>query len=306
MAEIPGATISWTDYAAPNTPRVANIPFGHGDATAQDIWDTLSAEAAKIDNLIYKKLLDRPKGGGKSSLGGGKATGITVPMNNIQIQFEPQVVEKESGTVTTGDVNGQLLIDTTALFVTNSVARGDIAENDTTGAHATVLRVIDENNLVTTPCLGGSDNEWGVGDAYEILAWERRNVTDGDVVAQDHLEADLNPLLTSYGVDSVVELSTSPALVTNTGVPPKGVALANFKFLLVLSTDHITGATGKTPTCQIQKDDGVFAACTNAAVEIGNGAYRIDLTATEMNADNILLRFSATGCDDRFMEIIPA
>lgn len=304
MSEITGATISWTDYVSAETPRILNIPLAWGDADAQDIWDTLSAEAAKLDNLIYKKLLDRAKGGGKSTIGVGKATGITVPMNNIQIMFEPQLSIAEAGTVTTPDAAGQTLNDSTALFVTNSVARGDVAENDTDGSHATVLRVASETQIITSPLLGGIDNEWGSADSYDILSWTRRAVTEGDVISQDYLEAPQPAVITSYGILPTIELSTSPALSISSGVPQKAVALPNFKFLLVLASDHVTGATGKTPTCEIQKDDGSFATCDNAAVEIAHGMYRVDLTATEMDADNILLRFSEAASDDRFVEIV--
>ena len=87
MAEIAGATISFTDYSAPTTPRTLNIPDAVGDVNVQAIWDTLSAEAAKIDNLIYKKLIDRPKGGGKGTLSATKSVGITCVGNNVQAKF---------------------------------------------------------------------------------------------------------------------------------------------------------------------------------------------------------------------------
>lgn len=213
MAEIAGAVVDFVDYLAPGTPRVLNIPASAGNPTAQDIWDTLSAEAAKLDNLIYKKLIDRPKGGGKSLLDVGKTTGIALVMNNLQLQFEPQVVKLETGTVTTGDTAGETLIDSAAAFVTNVVERGDILLNATDGSHATVLRIIGEDELVGTPLLGGAINEWTSGDSYEVLDHVPRAVTDGDVLAQDHLEASINPILTAFGVDSTRELSTSPGLV---------------------------------------------------------------------------------------------
>jgi len=79
----------------------------------------------------------------------------------------------------------------------------------------------------------------------------------------------------------------------------KNVALSNFKFLMVLSTDHITPATGKTITAQISKDGGGFGACTNAVVEVGSGIYKINFTQAEMNADVIAFKFTETDCDQR-------
>lgn len=85
---------------------------------------------------------------------------------------------------------------------------------------------------------------------------------------------------------------------------PKNVALSNFEFLMVLSSDHITPATGKTLTEEISKDGGVFAACTNNASEVGSGVYKIDLTQAEMNADVIVLKFTEANCDQRTITIL--
>ena len=93
-------------------------------------------------------------------------------------------------------------------------------------------------------------------------------------------------------------LSDGPAL------PTKNVELSNFPFLMVDETDFATPETGLTVTCNISKDGGAFAASTNSAAEIGNGTYKITLTATEMNADTIILRFTATGAADRFVTLI--
>lgn len=91
MAEIPGATITFTDYSG-GGPRLLNVPDVHGNVTVQDAWDTLSAEAAKLENLIYKKLIDRPRSGGKQELQAGvKFAGIVMTMYNTQIKFFDQV-----------------------------------------------------------------------------------------------------------------------------------------------------------------------------------------------------------------------
>lgn len=299
MAEIPGATIDFVDYIAPGTPRVLNIPASAGNPIAQDIWDTLSAEAAKLDNLIYKKLIDRPKGGGKSTLSPGKATGITLPMNNIQIQFEPVVVKLETGTVTTADTSGRTLTDNVATFQTNNVERGDIVLNATDGSHATVLRVLSEDALVSTPLLGGTDNQYDSADSYEILDQVQRAITDGDVIAQDHLGAQIPAILTAFGVDSVVELSTSPALVLATSGPAKNVALPNFEFFMVLTSNPQAGATGLTITSQRSRDAEAFNPTDNIATEVSSGVYRIDLTADDRNGDVVTYLFTAPGADDR-------
>ena len=86
----------------------------------------------------------------------------------------------------------------------------------------------------------------------------------------------------------------------------KNVALADFTWFMVLSSDHVTAATGKTLTGTISKDGGAFGALTNAIAEIGSGMYKVALTQTEMNADVISLKFAETDCDQRVVTIYTA
>ena len=84
----------------------------------------------------------------------------------------------------------------------------------------------------------------------------------------------------------------------------KNVALSNFPFKMVDATDFATPETGLTVTATISKDGAAFGACTNAAAEIANGWYKINLTQAEMNADVIALKFSAAGAAQRDIAII--
>jgi len=85
---------------------------------------------------------------------------------------------------------------------------------------------------------------------------------------------------------------------------PKNVALSNFAFLMILKSDHVTPATGKTITAEISKDGGAFASCDQSVAEVGNGVYKIDLIQAEMNADVIALKFTETDCDQRTVTIL--
>ncbi len=81
--------------------------------------------------------------------------------------------------------------------------------------------------------------------------------------------------------------------------PQKNVALNNVTFYMVDANDHITPETGLSGiTEEISQDGGAFAACTNAAVEISDGYYKINLTAAEMNADLITVRFNHANADE--------
>jgi hypothetical protein len=84
----------------------------------------------------------------------------------------------------------------------------------------------------------------------------------------------------------------------------KNVALANFQFLMVDSADHITPKTGLIVTAERLIDDGVFAACANAAVEVASGIYKINLAATDLNGNVITLKFTAAGADARFVTLV--
>jgi hypothetical protein len=76
-------------------------------------------------------------------------------------------------------------------------------------------------------------------------------------------------------------------------------------FLLVLSSDHITGATGKTPTVLIAKSLGAFAAPAGAVSEVGFGWYRIAPNASDANTLGPLkLHATATGTDPRDDEFL--
>jgi hypothetical protein len=83
----------------------------------------------------------------------------------------------------------------------------------------------------------------------------------------------------------------------------KNTALNNFAFLMVQSTDHITPATGLTVTLQRSLDGAAFANSTNAPAEIGNGVYKINLAATDLAADIVVLKATATGADQRTIVI---
>lgn len=53
--------------------------------------------------------------------------------------------------------------------------------------------------------------------------------------------------------------------------------------------------TGVTVTAERSIDGAAFGACTNSASEIASGAYKISLSAGDLNGDMILLKFSGSG-----------
>jgi hypothetical protein len=101
------------------------------------------------------------------------------------------------------------------------------------------------------------------------------------------------------------EVNLSSGSVPIRGNVKKGAAFAKFPFMMTDSTNH-NPATGKTVTATISKDGGAFGSLNSGdtVTEVANGIYEVDLDATDTNANNIILRFTATACDDTFERII--
>lgn len=89
--------------------------------------------------------------------------------------------------------------------------------------------------------------------------------------------------------------------VAITTVLKKNQALAKYQFLMTDSTAH-NPATGKTVTVTRSIDGAAYAATTaGTATEVANGTYYIDLSAADLNGNVVVLRCTATGCDDLFI-----
>lgn len=125
------------------------------------------------------------------------------------------------------------------------------------------------------------------------------------------VKTDTAAILLDTGTDGVVipqaqadkVWSTTTRTLTSIGIK-KNTALANFEFMLVDSTDHVTPKTGVTVTATRSIDGAAFGACANAVTELSNGIYKISLAATDLNGDVITLRFTGTAADDRLLTII--
>jgi hypothetical protein len=106
------------------------------------------------------------------------------------------------------------------------------------------------------------------------------------------------PVGASISADiAAIQASIPPLVIRN-------APLTNFKFVMVSNVDHVTGIVLAAVVATRSIDNGAFAPCANAVVEVAFGVYRIDLAAADLNGTTIMLRFAAVGCDDRFIEII--
>lgn len=82
----------------------------------------------------------------------------------------------------------------------------------------------------------------------------------------------------------------------------KNTALANFRFVMTDSTTD-NPATGKTVTVTRGIDGSAHSAGTLSAVsEIGNGEYRCDFAAADLNGNIVSFRATASGCNDLIVD----
>lgn len=115
----------------------------------------------------------------------------------------------ESGTVTIADPNGDVLTDSTALFVTNGVVVGDLVVNTTRGEYGTVSSVDSETQL--TLLTGGlsANAPWVFGDSFKVSG-----MPSGLLATSDNVSA--ASLLTTYPANppTGILFSTSPVTLT--------------------------------------------------------------------------------------------
>lgn len=134
--------------------------------------------------MTYDPLIDAA---GKEPLGGQVYVGITASLQNAKIAFDPSatIIPKETGTCTTGNTTGTVLIDSSATFESNGVEPGATVVNFTDGSAATVITVDSEIQLTHWPLLSGTENDWDIGDSYKVWNTAQREVSGGNLVAVD-------------------------------------------------------------------------------------------------------------------------
>lgn len=81
----------------------------------------------------------------------------------------------------------------------------------------------------------------------------------------------------------------------------------NLLFMMISASDHITGATGKSPTVLLSKNGATFASPAGAVTEVANGWYQVAGNATDSGTlGPLALHATASGCDpsdDVFMVV---
>lgn len=138
-----------------------------------------------------------------------------------------------------------------------------------------------------------------------------RSEIDSNSTQLAAIVADTNELQTDWANGGRLDLLLDTVITDTTQIKgdlpqriTKNTALSAFPFFMVSSSDHVTGATGLTVTATRSLDGGSFGSCTNSVSEIGNGWYKIDLAAGDLNGNTVALKFTATGADARMITVI--
>lgn len=187
------------------SPRIITVAAPSVEITIQDLHDTLRDLEDEPANMIYPSIVSSA---GKEPLGGGVTVGITTTLIDARLQFEGRpdpVIEGEIATL--GSVN-QTLVDDYATFISDGIEPGYIIENHTKDGYAEVVNVISETQLQTTIFSNGSTID--PGDQYNIWQVIQCRVDGGNLVAEDAIGGELDPIFPSP-FTQVIRTSSSSA-----------------------------------------------------------------------------------------------
>ena len=180
----------------------------NNEFATQDIIDTLAVKQALIDALDDDRLSDNS---GKEDLGGGVTVGLTSQLYDTQIGFESPPASVSSGTVTTQDTGGIVLIDNVADFVTDGVNPGDCIINFTDQSYTTVLKVDSPTQITCLhQLLDGTDNQFDSSDSYKVIPVKQCDMSGGNVVAVDTGDNPIPPVFPT-AFTQVIRTSSSSA-----------------------------------------------------------------------------------------------
>lgn len=137
----------------------------------------------------------------------------------------------------------------------------------------------------------------GVPDVnVERIADVIASITSGDLdvniatIAADAVSA------AALAAAAVNKIARAIGIQTNT-------AFSDIEFLMVLTSDHVSPATGLTVTGERSIDAGVFAGVAGTITEVSDGIYQFDALAADLNGSIITFRFSSATADDTFLTI---
>lgn len=206
MAIIAGTTVNWA-----LSPRVITIPLADTSITVDDLQDTLQDLEDDEAGMVWPHL--RNTSGGED-LGGGVTVGLTIELQNAQVSFTPRTLNKSTGTVTSANAAGTILVDSAATFITDGVTPGATIINFTDLSATTLISVDSETQITHYPLADGTGNDWGISDVYKIWNEVQCEITGGNSVAIDGVGASISPIFPTFGTQ-VIKTSSSSATTSN-------------------------------------------------------------------------------------------
>ena len=193
---------------------------------------------------------------------------------------------------------GAGFINCVALIVVSDVA------TDVTPASTALITSYSKTGDVGTFTYAGGWNRVPTGTAANI----RINLIAGAIGSTEKVGSQVDARLLTASAKTVLDLFAAaldqatgqldPGSWTNPPGLKKNTLIEDFSFPMRDADGALL--TGLTVTVQIQKDGGAFAALTGAIAEIGtSGVYQVTtspaILAAEMNADQVVIKATATG-----------
>ena len=193
------------------SPRIIEIDgIAYPDVSMQDLYNAIREYEDSYVGQIYEYLVNAA---GKENLGGGVSVGITVTLNNTRVLFKGNLTPLDDGsgrTCDATDATGRQLYVDDADFISDSVSIGDTIHNKTTNEWATITEIVDQYTLNHLELDGNGKQGWTSGDNYEVFENIQCNLSGGNIVAIDDVDADLDPVIQSPFVQ-IVKTSASSA-----------------------------------------------------------------------------------------------
>ena len=255
-----------------------------------------------------------------------QVSGDSAAADNLESDYDGTGYAKTNSTIGTCTTNSDMRgTDNAALAsvlggLADAAAAGDPTSADTLMQYAKQLVnvFVGTAGITTWPAEAQPGNAVSIAEAIRAIAvdvaglngdamrgTDGANTTTPPTVIQIRTEMDSNSTqLAKLGTPAGASMSADIAAVKgDTVIPAKNQAFSNLPFLMVLTSDHVTPATGLTVTGQRSIDGGAFASVAGTIAEISNGMYQFDAAAADMNGDSISFRFSAATADDRFITV---
>lgn len=181
----------------------------------------------------------------------------------------------------------------------DTAADGDPTTGDTSMQYLKQLInvLMGTAGIVAWPTAAAPGNGVSIAEALRA-AYDDTNSLDGtkipNTLSLANINTECDTALTDYNAVIPADL----------GFPQINTAFSNIPFMMVLTSDHVSPATGLTVTGERSLNAGSFSAVSGSIAEISNGWYQFDAASADMNGVTVAFRFSAGTADDTGMSFI--